>query len=430
MGKSYVIKRGSTFFYKRRVPKQYQQIETREFVRISLKTDSRATAEKRATLINEATESYWQEALRYSEGDALEKYQAAVNIAQQAGVRHIPLDDLASGHLDEILRRLDILTDRGTDSEPVVASVLGVDGRPTLTLQDALEKFFEVAKDHLRGKTEDQIRKWKNPRKKAVRNFIHVVDNKSLDQITRSDTLTFRDWWQERIEEEGLDPGSANKDIGHLRQIYTELNDLLRLGMEGDPFGRLRLKERGKNPRPPFERQFVSDVLVKKTALKTMDHELRMIVWAMASTGAGPAELCGLLPEEIRLDHKVPHIALRENPTRGVQKVHYRIREIPIVGSALEAFRAYPQGFLGHKGKPDSASSAINKFFRENQLMPSEKHSLYSLRHTFQDSLTEVEAPDRIQADLMGHKYVRPKYGKGPSLDQKLSWIERVAFYP
>jgi hypothetical protein len=43
--------------------------------------------------------------------------------------------------------------------------------------------------------------------------------------------------------------------------------------------------------------------------------------------------------------------------------------------------------------------------------------TLYSLRHTFEDRLTAVEAPEKVVAALIGHKWHRPRYGLGPSLE-------------
>jgi hypothetical protein len=63
---------------------------------------------------------------------------------------------------------------------------------------------------------------------------------------------------------------------------------------------------------------------------------------------------------------------------------------------------------------------------RENDLFPSEKHSLYSLRHSFQDRLTSANAGDRVQTDLMGHKFSREKYGNGASLQDKKLWMEQI----
>ncbi|MCX5495752.1 hypothetical protein OSH11_13645 [Kaistia dalseonensis] len=49
-----------------------------------------------------------------------------------------------------------------------------------------------------------------------------------------------------------------------------------------------------------------------------------------------------------------------------------------------------------------------------------------SIRHSFQDRLTAADMPDRLQADLMGHKFNRPRYGEGPTLEHKLEWLKRV----
>jgi hypothetical protein len=37
-----------------------------------------------------------------------------------------------------------------------------------------------------------------------------------------------------------------------------------------------------------------------------------------------------------------------------------------------------------------------------------------------------VNTPDRIQADLMGHKFGRPRYGDGATLAHKLEWMQKI----
>ena len=79
--------------------------------------------------------------------------------------------------------------------------------------------------------------------------------------------------------------------------------------------------------------------------------------------------------------------------------------DIPLVGAALVAFRELKGGFVRYRGKADLIShtrreffATINKYLRENGLIPSDRHSLYSLRHSFEDRLTAVEPPDKVQA--------------------------------
>jgi integrase len=61
-------------------------------------------------------------------------------------------------------------------------------------------------------------------------------------------------------------------------------------------------------------------------------------------------------------------------------------------------------------------------------MRPTLRHSLYSLRHSFEDRLTALDPPDKIIAVLMGHKHQRPKYGAGPTLEHLQSWMNRIAF--
>jgi hypothetical protein len=90
--------------------------------------------------------------------------------------------------------------------------------------------------------------------------------------------------------------------------------------------------------------------------------------------------------------------------------------------------RAQPQGFPAYFDKSAALSATVNKFLKSRKLRPTDRHSLYSLRHTFEDRLTAVEPPEKIQAFLMGHRYDRPKYGSPPSLEQLRGWLDKIAF--
>jgi hypothetical protein len=69
-------------------------------------------------------------------------------------------------------------------------------------------------------------------------------------------------------------------------------------------------------------------------------------------------------------------------------------------------------------GKNMYATSVINRNLRDSGLVTDKRQSLYSLRHWFQDQLTKRDVVDRAQAQLMGHKFQRPKYGYGKDLSE------------
>ena len=99
------------------------------------------------------------------------------------------------------------------------------------------------------------------------------------------------------------------------------------------------------------------------------------------------------------------------------------------MGIALSAMQRHPEGFPRYFDKASSLGQIVNKFLGHHKLRPTPDHCVYSFRHGFQDRLTAAEAPDRIQADLMGHRYIRERYGKGPSLEQKHKWLSRIGFF-
>jgi integrase len=161
------------------------------------------------------------------------------------------------------------------------------------------------------------------------------------------------------------------------------------------------------------------------SALSGLNEQARWFFYAMSETGARISELTGLQPEDIVLDAAIPHISIKDRPGRPL-KTPQSQRMIPLVGFALDAFRACPKGFPRYADRSDSLSALVNKYLKTRNLLPSEEHSVYSLRHSFQDRLLAVNAPDRVQAELMGHKFIRPVYGDGATLQQKREWMERV----
>ena len=248
----------------------------------------------------------------------------------------------------------------------------------------------------------------------------------SITEITRQHILDFRSWWIKRLENEGLSANSANKDFGFIKQILKLGSHNYNLNIPVDTLFRgIRLKEVEKIRRFPFTTTFIQERLF------TIDHRLnleaRLLIFIMADTGARISELVGLEEKDIVLNHEIPHIKIRPNATRNL-KTPQSERDIPLVGSSLYGFKKLDGTFNRYFGKPDLISGTINKYCRDNNILPSQNHSLYSLRHSFEDRLTAVEPPDKVQAALMGHKYSRPRYGLGPTLSQKKAWLDRIAF--
>lgn len=144
----------------------------------------------------------------------------------------------------------------------------------------------------------------------------------------------------------------------------------------------------------------------------------------MVNTGYRPSEGAALLPEHIHLDCDYPHIEIL--PVGRTLKSKYSKRIVPLVGSSLEAFKECPDGFPRYRNKP-GLSGLVNKFLRNNVELPSEKHTMYCLRHSFEDRLLDRDTDDRIRRDLLGHRLNRERYGEGASLAKLHEVVSAVA---
>ena len=190
-----------------------------------------------------------------------------------------------------------------------------------------------------------------------------------------------------------------------------------------NPFRNLRFKSVSKS-RPPFSVKWIREKLTMET-LDGLNPEARDVLLAMVNTGCRLSEICGLQPDEIRLDAEVPHIVIQDNAARAL-KTPSSHRVMPLVGVSLEAIARHPEGFPRYSGK-DGVSATVNKYLRTNGLLETPAHSAYSLRHAFEDRMLAISLPDRLAAELMGHSVSRERYGSGPSLAQKLEAVLRLA---
>ncbi|MBT3071584.1 tyrosine-type recombinase/integrase [Rhodomicrobium sp. Az07] len=409
-----IFKRADTWQLRRRVPARYAPVEERKVIWLSLHTDSESVARRKAAAAWVQLEEAWEARLAGDTNDAEKRYAAALNLCGMRGFRYLPAEKIAALPEEERIRRVEAVAS-GKPERFEAAALLGGVANPPLTVTRALDLYWTLAKDRTLGKSEDQLRRWKNPRMKAVKNFAHVIGAKPLAEITADDVLNFREWWIEKIEAEDLSPSSANKDFTHLADMVRTLNRMKRLGLP-DLFRGVALKEGAKRTRPPFSTEWIRMRLIAPGALDGLNTEARCIVLGMVNTGYRPSEAAGLLPDHIRLEGPIPFISIE--PVGRQLKNETSKRIIPLAGVSLEAFRECKQGFPRYRNSSATLSATVNSYFRENGLLETEDHSLYSLRHSFEDRLIATHADERIRRDLFGHAYNRERYGKGGSLER------------
>ena len=89
-----VIKRGNQWCLRRRVPVEFQQVESRNETWISLKTDSRRLADEKAPAVWTEQVAAWKARLSGNDPNAIKHFEAVQDLAASKGVRYMPLDQL------------------------------------------------------------------------------------------------------------------------------------------------------------------------------------------------------------------------------------------------------------------------------------------------------------------------------------------------
>ncbi|WP_192182977.1 tyrosine-type recombinase/integrase [Mesorhizobium amorphae] len=426
-------KRDGIWYLVRRVPKEFAAYDPRGLVRIStgvaVADDPRGIRARDAVRsLGAGLEAYWRRLGDGQSAEAALRFEAVRKRARSFGVAYRTNEELAAGPLDELMARIKLLLDKdAVEDAKDVSAVMGGEQRPALRLSGLVKEFETIEQQTLLAMSPNQVKKWRNPKTRAIANLIGVIGDKEIARLTRDDAVAFREWWQKRIVGGGLDIGTANKDIGHLSKMLRVVDLTYQLKLE-PVFHQLRLSGAVAAQRAAFTAQFVQGEILAKGALDGLNEEARHLVYLIADTGLRLSEAANLTTETIHLDHEIPHVQVRPNGRR--LKTDHSARDIPLVGCALEAIKLHPEGFPRYRDKAASLSALVNKVLTNKKLLPTSEHSLYSLRHTFEDRLTAVEAPEKVIASLMGHKWIRPKYGAGPSLAQKREWLQRIAFVP
>lgn len=420
-----IVRRSRTFHIVRRVPKRYQSVEPRKQVWISLHTDSETVAKQKAPSAWAHMIEGWEARLAGATEDAERRFQAARELAAVRGLRYISADRVAKLPREELLERVEAVTKLNGDAAQIEArAVLGGAREPGIKISRALELYWTLARQDTLGKSEDQVRRCEHPRKRAIINLIDAIGDKELSEITPDDMLDFREMWMDRIEAGDAQPDTANKDFQHIGSILKTVVKMKRLGIVL-PLDGLSFKADKDRKKPPFSVEWIKSKLLAPGALDGLNTEARCIILGMVNTGYRPGEGAGLLRNHIRLDDYVPHISIEPEGRQLKNKVSQRV--IPLVGVSLDAFRECPNGFPRYQASSATLSGSVNSFLRENGLLESEAHTLYSLRHAFEDRMLAAGIDERIRRDLFGHSLGRPRYGDGATLAHKRDELQRMA---
>lgn len=416
--------------YYRRIPIEVAHLDKRTHVKQSLKTKKLREALERAEVIHRAAEDLWRAMLAGNDNDsATEQYTAAVKAAQSLGFTYRPAGDVAQLDLSEIDERIAIAQESGEMSTVVANAMLGTAPLPSPRISNIWEIYEEHHSAAFKGMSPNQLSEHKVSRERAIRYLQDELGNMELSKIARADVLRYRKWWMDKIDREGLTAYTANRSFSDLGGMLKVIDSALQTSYTA-VWADIRIKATNATKlakRPPFPTEFVANKILARGALDALNEDGRFIVYTMIETGMRLGEVCNLRPQDIRLEAEIPHVEVADRDDRR-QKTEYSIRRIPLVGVALWALKQRPQGFPRYQDKADVASAVINKVMKSAGLRPTDRHTVYSFRHTFQDRIENAGASDRMQADLMGHEFGRPRYGDGAEMQRRQQLLASIQF--
>jgi integrase len=442
----YLTRRGQTWYFYRRVPREYAHVDRRKFVfettGIKVADDRRGNRAGRvAERINGALVAYWEGCAAGARGAAKARYDEACRKARAMGVTYLEATELAATlPTDQLLARIEVLekelailrigsdrpvTGPGPTAELTAAALMGGVKRVTVPMSALFAAYKELKSVDRRHSSDLQNEKWIDKRKRAVVRLVHAVGDKDISEVTRNDANTFRRWWSDRITGEDLSPSTANAEFANLSRMFNEVaraNDL-----DMPPVFRGLSFEESPAQRVANSIEFIRDRLLAPGAFDGLDTEARRALFVTIETGLRPSELVNLDRSMICLNVDIPHLRLQSG-TRKLKNENSE-RDMPLVGVALAAMRLQPRGFPSYNNdRSDLLGDHINAYLTKAGLRETPEHSFYSVRHAYKDRLRQADIETELKDMLMGHSPKTERYGHGFTLGRKREALQKIAF--
>ena len=441
---------GTTWYCKRRVPTKFSHVEARPYIKTSLRTDSLIVARKRRDALIESQNAEWTALSleaddKHGETDVIlrvqkARFKSASSKAESLGFSYQTAEQLyESGSVTEVKERIKALEkhfDITKEPPPKKESdaLLGGIISPQSTgikVSECFKLFVdEIEFDAQLKKSTSQRRSWENSMRAGIDYFIQAVGDIPMETISRDHAISYRNWWAKRIKH-GDDNGkrpkpyTANRRIGAMRTMFERYFTYVGQEDRPNPFRKLKFQDRKSVKRPPFSNTWICNRVLKPGALDGLNSEARGVFLTLIETGARPSEICNLRPQNIHLDGPTPYIEIREHSDREV-KASASNRDIPLVGVSLAAMKANPKGFPRYLDKETHMSNTLMKYFKQNGLLESPNHKIYSVRHAFETRMLEAGIDHDLRCTLMGHKLKRPDYGSGGSIEYRRDELLKI----
>ena len=370
---TFTYRKGRVFYFRRKIPSDLRCLYKRPVFVQSLRTTSRSSAQKAATILSARLDEQWL-MLRIKHNQS----PASQLLVEAEHKSELPL-------ISEILERY--LETKG---------------------HGKAELFFVHAK-------------------RNIGYVISVLGNKSIDLYTKADAVEFRNWLKKR----GLQSSSIQRIFSSVKAILNFAINEFGYGFS-NPFTGIYIAPDGEKEK---RRPLTADELKRlSAACRRENDDLRHLFAMLLDTGMRLSEAAGLHVTDIHLEYQFPYVEVRPNKARRL-KTSYSKRIIPLVGDSLWAAKQVTvtqQGYCFPRYARDgycngnSASAALGKWMKNYCEAGA---TLHGIRHAFRDRLRAVKAPVDLVDQLGGWsaKTVGIRYPHGYELQSAHNCLAQLA---
>lgn len=305
-------------------------------------------------------------------------------------------------------------------------ALIGVSrGHLPVTLEVALDEYGERRKTGVEVKDRQVDQNIERLKARLIKYLgADLVTRKALHTLKRANVRPFIEGMLTEVA-----PSTVRRCLNDLSAAVNEA--ILNWDLEiANPFKGEKIKgaAASQDDREPLDE---ADMEALAPVMETED-DLGLIWLLLRDTGARLAEVTGLLSGDVDVERRT--INIRGNPFRDLKTKRSR-REVPIPDAILERIKdakgdleksrpLFPQ-YAKPRGN-DNCSQALMKRLRKVVTDP--KKVGYSVRHRMKDRLRDVDCPEHLAREIMGHSEQdsAANYGRGTSLEVKRKWLEKA----
>lgn len=327
-------------------------------------------------------------------------------------------------------------------------------------------------------KSEGKMVLWRQTRRRAIGNFIAALaardggsGDKPIAKIDSEDAWELHDWWEKKVEQDNLIPGTANKDFYYIGSMISDYYRFIKNRQPPRPFAGVTMDESDTEERHrlPLPIDWIEETLIAphpklaelmsrnmpdgtpKTGRAAKAAEVAREAYAIAivsvEAGCRQSEVHDTPPEHFRLNHPIPHFLIKAELAevdgdtgkrtggRDAKNVH-SYRPVPLVGLALQVMQGFPSGFPNYRNKR-GYSAYFNGVLRRLELFPEpneegQPYTIGGTRHSFELRMKKAGIANDDRGEMMGHSVQsvrnRELYGGEMPLDVRQKIAKLIAF--